>query len=109
LRSTARSAGDRLWCWRFGWDFLDYQTFAPRPLAWTLLVAATAVVAVIVARYSQTRAMLLLVTWLAVASAFRYLLPPSGVGREAVTMLAVFVFLALVMSLMLLRRRRVGD
>jgi hypothetical protein len=26
-------------CAAFGWDFLDYQTFAPRPLAWTLLVA----------------------------------------------------------------------
>ena len=49
--------------------------------------------------------MLLLVTWLAVASAFRYLLPPSGVGRETVTMLTVFVFLALVMSLMLFSRR----
>ena len=84
----------------FGWDFLDYQTFAPLPLAWTLLVATTAVVAVIVARYPRTRAMLLLLTWIAVASAFRYLLPPSGVGREAVTMLAVFVVLALVMSLM---------
>ena len=87
----------------FGWDFLDYQTFAPLPLAWTLLVATTAVVAVIVARYPRTRAMLLLLTWLAVASAFRYLLPPSGVGREVVTMLTVFVSLALVMSLMLLR------
>jgi hypothetical protein len=92
----------------FGWDFLDYQTFAPLPLAWTLLVATTAVVAVIVARYPRPRAMLLLVTWTAVASAFRYLLPPSSVGREPVTMLMVFVALALVMSLMLLRRRPVG-
>jgi hypothetical protein len=92
-------------CAAFGWDFLDYQTFAPLPLVWTLLVATTAVVAVVVARYPRTRAMLLLLTWLAVASAFRYLLPPSGVGREAVTMLAVFVFLALAMSLMLLRGR----
>jgi hypothetical protein len=50
--------------------------------------------------------MLLLVTWLAVASAFRYLLPPSGVGREAVTMLAVFVVLALIMSVMVLRPRQ---
>jgi hypothetical protein len=92
----------------FGWDFLDYQTFAPRPLVWTLLVATTAVVAVIVARYPRPRAMLLLVTWTAVASAFRYLLPPSGVGREVVTMLTVFVVLALVMSLVLLRRRHVS-
>ena len=37
----------------FGWDFLDYQTFAPRPLAWAFLVVTTAVVAVLVARYSQ--------------------------------------------------------
>jgi hypothetical protein len=45
--------------------------------------------------------MLLLVTWTAVASAFRYFLPPSAVGRETVTMLTVFVVLALVMSVML--------
>jgi hypothetical protein len=52
---------------------------------------------------------LLVVTWTAVASAFRYLLPPSSVGREALTMLSVFVVLALVMTLMLLRRRQVSD
>jgi hypothetical protein len=52
--------------------------------------------------------MLLLLTWLAVASAFRYLLPPSGVGREVVTMITVFVFMAFAMSLLLLRRRREG-
>jgi hypothetical protein len=85
----------------FGWDFLDYQTFAPLPLAWTLLIATTAVVAVIVARFPRKRAMLLLLTWTAVASAFRYLLPPSSVGPEVVTMLTVFVALALGMSLML--------
>ena len=95
-------------CAAFGWDFLDYQTFAPLPLAWTLLAATTAVVAIVVARYPRTRAMLLLVTWLAVASAFRYLLPPSGAGREPVTMLTVFVFLAVVMSFMLWRRRPDG-
>ena len=92
-------------CAAFWWDFLDYQTFAPLPLAWTFVVAVTAVVAVIVARYPRTRAMLLLVTWMAVASAFRYLLPPSGVGREVVTMLTVFVVLALVVSLMILPGR----
>jgi hypothetical protein len=48
--------------------------------------------------------MLLLVTWVAVASAFRYLLPPSAVGREVVTMLTVFVLLAVTMNRMLLRR-----
>jgi len=52
--------------------------------------------------------MLLLLTWSAVASAFRYLLPPSTAGREAWTMLAVFVFLALVMSLMLRRVQNVS-
>jgi len=85
----------------FGWDFLDYQTFAPLPLAWTILVATTAVVAVVVARHPRPRAMLLLLTWSAVASAFRYLLPPSTVGREVATMLTVFVVLALILSLML--------
>ena len=85
----------------FAWDFLDYQRFAPLPLAWTMIIATTAVVATIVARHPRTRAMLLLVTWTAVASAFRYFLPPSAVGRETVTMLTVFVVLALVMSVML--------
>ncbi|HEU4926752.1 MAG TPA: hypothetical protein VFT24_06875 [Vicinamibacterales bacterium] len=85
----------------FAWDFLDYQRFAPLPLAWTMVIATTAVVAAIVARHPRTRAMLLLVTWTAVASAFRYFLPPSAVGRETVTMLTVFVVLALVMSVML--------
>lgn len=45
--------------------------------------------------------MLLLVTWVAVASAFRYLLPPSSVGPEVVTMLTVFVVLALILCLVL--------
>ena len=85
----------------FWWDFLDYQTFAPRPLAWTFLVVMTAVVTVIVARYPRTRAMLLMLTWLAVDCAFRYLLPPSAAGREVVTMLTVFVLLALVVTVML--------
>jgi len=85
----------------FGWDFLDYQTFAPLPLAWTILVATTAAVAVLVARYPRTRAMLLLLTWAAVVSSFRYLFPPSSVGLEVVTMLTVFVVLALILSLML--------
>ena len=89
----------------FGWDFLDYQTFAPLPLAWTILVATTAVVAVLVARYPRTRVMLLLVTWAAVVSAFRYLLPPSSVGPEVVTMLTVFVVLALILSVMLPKPR----
>ena len=85
----------------FGWDFLDYQTFAPLPLAWTILVATTAAVAVLVARYPRTRVMLLLVTWAAVISSFRYLFPPSSVGPEVVTMLTVFVVLALILSVLL--------
>jgi preprotein translocase subunit SecG len=48
--------------------------------------------------------MLLLITWTAVASAFRYFLPPSTVGRETVTMLTVFVVLALVMTVALSRK-----
>jgi hypothetical protein len=91
-------------CAAFAWDFLDYQTFAPLPLAWILVIVITAAVAIIVGRYPRTRTMLLLMTWLAVASAFRYLLPPSVVGREVVTMLTVFVLLALAMNRMLLRR-----
>lgn len=88
----------------FGWDFLDYQTFASRPLAWIVLVASTAVVAGIVARHPRPRAMLLMLTWLAVASAFRYFLPPPAVGRETATMLAVFVAFAAVMTVMLRQR-----
>jgi hypothetical protein len=91
-------------CAAFAWDFLDYQTFAPLPLAWTFVGVSTAGVSIIVARHPRTPAMLLLLTWTAVASAFRYLLPPSSVGREVSTMLTVFVCLALVMNLMLLRR-----
>jgi hypothetical protein len=90
-------------CAAFAWDFADYQTFAPLPLVSILVVAATAAVAVIVARCPRPRAMLLLLTWLAVVSAFRYLLPPSRAALESVTMLTVFVCLALVMSLMLPR------
>ena len=90
-------------CAAFAWDFLDYQTFAQLPLAWTFVVVTTAVITVIVARHPRTLAMLLLLTWTAVASAFRYLLPPSTAGREAWTMLAVFVFLALAMGVMLRR------
>jgi hypothetical protein len=45
--------------------------------------------------------MLLLVTWAAVVSSFRYVLPPSSVGPEVVTMLTVFVVLALIVSRML--------
>jgi hypothetical protein len=88
----------------FAWDFLEYQTFAPLSLAWTLVVATTAAVTVIVARCPRPRAMLLLITWTAVASAFRYFLPPSTVGRETVTMLTVFVVLALVMTVALSRK-----
>jgi hypothetical protein len=36
-----------------------------------------------------------------VVSSFRYLLPPSSVGPEVVTMLTVFVVLALILSRML--------
>jgi len=115
LASVVLFSGSLAWqtaitatCAAFGFDFLDYQTFASRPLVWALLVVSTAAVAVVVARCPRPRAMLLLITWLAVASAFRYFLPPSAVGRETVTMLAVFVALALVMSRMLLRRQSVA-
>ncbi len=87
----------------FGWDWLVDQTVAPRPLAWTVLAATTVIVAVCVARYPRTRVMLLLLTWSAVLAAFRYLLPPSRPGPEVVTMLAVFVALAALASLLLRR------
>jgi hypothetical protein len=51
--------------------------------------------------------MLILLTWSAVASAFRYFLPPSAVGRETATMLAVFVLLALVVTVMVRARKDV--
>ena len=84
----------------FGWDFIDYQTFAPRPLLWVLLVVTTAMVAVFVARYPRTRSMLLLVTWMAVANAFRFLFPPSTLGPEVATVLTVFVVFAAIVTLM---------
>jgi hypothetical protein len=92
-------------CAAFAWDFLDYQTFASLPLAWTVVVVATVVVTILVARHPRTLAMLLLLTWAAEASAFRFFLPPSSVGRESATLLAVFVGLALVMTIMLVRRQ----
>ena len=49
----------------------------------------------------KRRVMLLLLTWAAVVSAFRYLLPPSKVGPEVVTMLTVFVAFASILSLMI--------
>jgi hypothetical protein len=88
----------------FWWDFLDYQTFAPRPLVWAFLIVVTAVVTVIVARYPRTRAMLLFLTWLAVANTFRYLLPPSEIGRETFTLLTVFVLLATIVSVMIVKK-----
>ena len=94
----------------FAWDFLEYQKFAPLSLAWPVVVATTVAMTVIVARYPRPRTMLLLITWTAVASAFRYFLPPSAIGRETATMLTVFVALGLVMSLMLpvVRKRQRG-
>jgi hypothetical protein len=93
-------------CTAFAWDFLEYQTFAPLPLAWTVVVVTAIVITIAVARYPRTLAMLLLLTWAAVASAFRFLLPPSRVGPESLTLLAVFVGLAVVMSLMVLGRQQ---
>jgi len=87
----------------FAWDFLEYQKFAPVSSGWPVVVATTVAIAVIVARYPRPRTMLLLITWTAVASAFRYFLPPSAIGRETATMLTVFVVLAVVMSAMLPR------
>ncbi len=90
----------------FGWDFIDYQSFAPRPLLWVLVVVTTAMVAVFVARYPRTRSMLLLVTWMAVADAFRFLFPPSTLGPEVATLLTVFVVFAAIVTFMYGRRRR---
>jgi hypothetical protein len=45
--------------------------------------------------------MLLLLTWSAVANSFRFLMPPSRLGPEVLTMLTVFVALALITSVML--------
>jgi hypothetical protein len=85
----------------FGWDWIDYQSFAPASLAWTIVVVTTVVVAVLVARFPRTRFMLLLLTWSAVANSFRFLMPPSRLGPEVLTMLTVFVALALITSVML--------
>ncbi len=84
----------------FAWDFLRYQSFAPRPIAWAAVAATTIAVAMIVARRPRVHSMFYLLTWTAVASAFRYLLPPTTAGREPVTMLIVFVLFALAITLM---------
>jgi hypothetical protein len=85
----------------FAWDFLKHQTFAPVSLAWAAVAASSAAVAIAAARRTRVRAMFLLLTWTAVASSFRYLLPPAPAGREPVTMLAVFVALAIAVTLMM--------
>ncbi|MSV28402.1 MAG: hypothetical protein EXQ52_06610 [Bryobacterales bacterium] len=84
----------------FAWDFLKYQNFAPLPIAWTAVAATTIAVAMIVARSPRVQSMFLLLTWTAVASAFRYLLPPTKAGREPVTMLIVFALFAIAITLL---------
>ena len=84
----------------FAWDFLKHQTFAPRTIAWTAVAAITIAVAVIVARRPRVQSMFFLLTWMAVASAFRYLLPPTTAGSEPVTMLIVFVLFAVAVTLL---------
>ena len=92
----------------FGLDFLNHQSFITTPLVWSVLIVTIVAVAVLVGQFPRPRDMLLLLTWTAIASVARYFLPPAVVRRETVTMLAVFVALALVMSLMLedVRRER---
>lgn len=84
----------------FAWDCLKHQTSAPLPLAGVVVVFTTILVAIIAARRSRPRDMLLLLTWTAVASALRYLPPPMASGPEPVAMLIYFVLFAILVTLM---------
>ncbi len=78
----------------FSWDLADNLALLPAWMSWTWVVVTTVTVAILVARYPRPRATVLLLTWTAVGTAFRYLLPPSRISSEAVTMLIVFVLFA---------------
>jgi hypothetical protein len=79
----------------FTLDLLQHQELVRKPWTWVWLASATAVIAALVARHSAPRPTFLLLTWTAVATAFRYLLPPSAAGVPQVTMLALFALLAI--------------
>ncbi len=83
----------------FAWDFLKYQKFALIELAWAVVIVTTIIVTIIVARRPRIQDMFILLTWTGIASAFRYLLPPSRTAREPFTMLAVFVLFAVIITL----------
>jgi hypothetical protein len=78
----------------FAWDLLKNQKLLPEPILWIWVIATTAVIAVVVTRHARPRPMFLLLTWTAVASGFRHILPPTAIGPEQVTMLTVFVLFA---------------
>jgi hypothetical protein len=78
----------------FAWDLLKNQKLLPEPVLWLWVIATTAVVAVVVARHARPRPMFLLLTWTAVATDFRHILPPAPIGPAQVAMLTVFVLFA---------------
>jgi hypothetical protein len=78
----------------FAWDLLKNQKILPEPVLWLWVIATTAIVALVVARHARPRPMFLLLTWTAVATDFRHILPPKPIGPAEVTMLTVFVLFA---------------
>lgn len=88
----------------FAWDFLDHQKLLPTAAMWAVVIVTSMVVAIVAAKYARARALMLLLTWAAVASAFRYVLPPEKVEPSQIAMLSVFVVMAVGITLGLLRR-----
>jgi hypothetical protein len=81
-------------CVAFTADSLQYLELFSRPWRLACVTAVAVLVALIVARRARPGAMLLLLTWTAVAAAFRYLAKPGGFGPPQVTMLCAFVLMA---------------
>jgi hypothetical protein len=81
----------------FSYDAVKHVKLLESVPAWGAMVVATVLVGIAVARCPLPRPMFLLLTWTGVANAFRYLAGPLRV--EPVTMLAVFVLLAVVITI----------
>jgi len=92
----------------FAWDLLKAQKLFPESMLWIFVVVSTLLVAGVVGRNPNPGSMFLLLTWTAVASAFRYVLPPAKITPEVITMLSAFVLFAMAASAACLKLRRKG-
>jgi hypothetical protein len=87
----------------FAWDLAGNQKLAPEWVSWAWVILTSAAVCVVVARQARARAMFHLLTWTAILTAFRYVLPPAKPSAEAITMLVVFTLLGAAVAAMAIR------